>query len=120
VRRILATFLVLAALAACDRQAEPAPPEDRFPGVPEPSAHPAPGPYAKVQYVTLAASEPGRIYYTTDGSEPAPGAAGTRAGRNPVFWVRVGAGTTTLRWFAVDDAGNRGPAGVATYEVTLP
>jgi hypothetical protein len=120
VSRILAVLLAVAAVAACDRGSDPAPPEDPFPGAPEPSAHPAPGPYPKVQYVTLAASEPGRIFYTTDGTEPVAGAAGTRSGRNPVFWIRVGAGTTTLRWFAVDDAGNRGPTGVATYEVTLP
>jgi hypothetical protein len=123
VKRTLAALLAAAALAACDPRSDaPPPPPDAFPGAPEPSAHPDPatGPFAKVQYVTLAASEPATIYYTTDGSGPVPGAPSTRSGRNPVFWIRAGPGTTTLTWFAVDDAGNRGPTAVATYAVTIP
>jgi hypothetical protein len=121
VKRVLAALLAAAAVAACGRHEEPPPPPaDPFPGAPTPSASPAGGAYAKVQYVTLAASEPGVIHYTTDGSAPEPGRAGTRSGRNPVFWIRAGPGSTTLTWFAVDDAGNRGPTAVATYEVTLP
>ena len=51
---------------------------------------------------------------------PAASSSGTRSGRNPVFWIRAGPGTTTLRFFAVDDAGNRGPTASATYVVTPP
>jgi hypothetical protein len=120
-RPVLAALLAAAALAACEHREEAPPPRpDPYPGAPAPSASPPGGAYAKVQYVTLAASEPGVVHYTTDGSAPSPGAPGTRSGRNPVFWIRVGPGTTTLTWFAVDDAGNRGPTAVETYEVTLP
>jgi hypothetical protein len=116
--RPLAAALVLA-LAACGHDV-PEPPVDEFPGAPTTSAHPDAGAYATVQYVTIVASEPATIYYTTDGTDPDPGAAGTESGRNPVFWIRVGEGTTTLRFFSVDDVGNRGPAAEAAYVVELP
>lgn len=119
----LAAALASAALAGCERQADPAPPEDAYPGAPVTTAHPDPAgvtTYGKVQYVAIAASEPGTIYYTLDGTDPVRGARGTRSGRNPVFWIRAGPGTTTLKFFAVDDAGNRGPTASATYVVTPP
>ncbi len=119
-RSLAAALLAAAALAACDREDHPAPLVDEYPGAPTTTAHPAGGAYAAVQYVTLAADEPGTIYYTDDGSVPSPGAAGTLSGRNPVFWIRVGTGTTTLTFYAVDDAGNRGPSAAETYEVTPP
>jgi len=118
--RALAAALLAAALAACDREDDPAPPVDEYPGAPTTTAQPAAGAYSTVQYVTLAADEPGTIYYTADGSAPSPGAAETVSGRNPIFWIRVGAGTTTLTFYAVDDAGNRGATASETYEVTLP
>jgi hypothetical protein len=143
--RTLAVLLALALVAGCTRREDPPPnasaaaavPQsasgdatsanasgaaatDPYPGAPTSTAYPPGGSYAKVQYVILAASEPGEILYTTDGTTPVRGAPGTRSGRNPVFWIRVGAGTTTITWFAVDDAGNRGATEVATYEVKLP
>jgi hypothetical protein len=128
VRRSLAAALslALAVAAGCRRDDPPAPPPpaaDAYPGDPIASAHPDPAgaaTWGKVQYVALAADEPGTIHYTLDGTVPVPGAAGTRSGRNPVFWIRAGPGTTTVTFFAVDDAGNRGPTATAVYEVTPP
>jgi hypothetical protein len=143
--RTLAALVALALVSACTRGEEPPPDAsgaaavppsapadampatasaaaatDPYPGAPTSTAYPPGGSYPKVQYVILAASEPGEILYTTDGTAPVRGAPGTRAGRNPIFWIRVGAGATTLTWLAVDDAGNRGATEVATYEVKLP
>jgi len=116
--RALVAALALAALAACGHE-EPEAPTDEFPGAPTTTAQPAGGTYAAVQYVTLVASEPGTIYYTLDGSDPSPGADATRSGRNPVFWIRVGGGETTLRFASVDDFGHRGPTDSAIYLVEL-
>jgi hypothetical protein len=118
--RAIAAALLAAALVSCDHEDPEPPPADEFPGAPTTAARPVGGTYAAVQYVTLAASEPGTIYYTTDGSAPSAGAAATRSARNPVFWIRVGEGATTLQFFCIDDAGNRGPTGSATYVVVLP
>jgi YVTN family beta-propeller protein len=82
-------------------------------------ARPWGGSYGAVQYVTLASDEPSTIYYTTDGSDPVPGAAGTFVGYNPVFWIRVGPGATTLRYFGVDGAGNREAVKTSQYLVEL-
>ncbi len=117
--RVPAAALLLA-LAACHGSGVPAPPPDPYPGAPTAAAYPPAGSYAAVQYVTLAADEPGIIYWSTDGAAPVAGAANTRFGRNPVFWLRAGPGTTTLAFFAVDDAGNRGPTASATYTVEIP
>jgi len=120
-RALAAALLAAAAIAACDREEDPTPPpDDEYPGAPTTTADPPGGAYSTVQYVTLAADEPAQIYYTEDGSAPSPGAPETVSGRNPIFWIRVGAGTTTLTFYAVDDAGNRGPTGSETYEVTPP
>jgi hypothetical protein len=117
VTRALAAALLAAALAACGSEDEG--PSDRYPGAPTAIAEPPGGSFSTVQYVTLAGSEPGTIHYTTDGSMPLPGAPGTRSGRNPVFWIRAGEGTTTVTFFSIDDAGNRGPVATETYVVEV-
>jgi len=115
-----AAAALLIALAACHGADAPTPPPDPYPGAPTATAHPPAGSYAAVQYVTLAADEPGTISWSTDGAPPAAGAPNTRSGRNPVFWIRAGPGTTTVTFYAVDDAGNRGPTASATYVVEIP
>lgn len=116
--RALAAFLLVAALAACGSDDDA--PTDAYPGPPTTTAQPTGGSFSSVQYVTLAASEPGVIHYTTDGSAPAPGAPDTLSGRNPVFWIRAGEGTMKITFFSIDDAGNRGPTAIETYVVVLP
>ena len=76
--------------------AEPAPVDTVAPTV---SATPKPGSFTAAQSVTLAASEPATIYYTVDGSAPA--AASSRYAAPIAI-----AATTTLRYLAVDPAGN--------------
>lgn len=63
-------------------------------------ASPAGGSYDLPQLVSLSANEPGTIYYTTDGSEP------TTASKVYSGPISISA-TTTLRYFAMDLAGNR-------------
>ncbi len=61
-------------------------------------------------YVSLAANEPAEIYYTTDGSEPTTSSS-LYAERLPV------SRTMTLKFMAVDAAGNQSPVFTETYAV---
>jgi hypothetical protein len=63
--------------------------------------------YAGAVDVEFTTSEPATVYYTTDGSRPTFGSpvVERRDARDGAAPVRVDA-TTTLRWFAVDAAGN--------------
>jgi hypothetical protein len=80
-------------------------------------ARPPGGAHGAVAYVTLVADEIATIEYTLDGSVPASGAPGTRTGSNPVFWLRMGDGETTLRFRAIDAAGNTSQVWTETYLV---
>jgi hypothetical protein len=60
--------------------------------------------------VTLAASEPGDIYYTTDGSEPTTSSARYES---PISISQA----TTFKFIAVDVAGNQSEAFVQTYAI---
>lgn len=63
--------------------------------------------------VTLTTDETARIYYTTDGTDPDPA---TQTGEtSPVAVVGVGQGTT-LKYFAVDRAGNREQLATTTFD----
>ena len=75
------------------------------------NATPPSGTYSSAQIVNLTASEPADIRVTTDGSEPTP-ASPLYAGPIDV------AETTTLKFFAVDGAGNSSPVQTATIEIT--
>jgi hypothetical protein len=76
-------------------------------------ASPAGGTFNGARSVSLSASEPATIYYTTDGS-------------NPTFSSKVYSGpitidsTTTLRYFAKDAAGNIGGIASHTYTISTP
>lgn len=72
----------------------------------------ASGVYFETQRVTLSASEPDvTIYYTTDGEMP------TTDSSIYTMPVEITLGTTTLRAFAIDRAGNIGEVMEVTYTV---
>src|SRR5437867_2895058 len=74
------------------------------------SASPESGIYTSAQSVTLTASEPSIIYYTTDGSTPTIS--------SPVYSSPVSISTTsTLKFFAKDTAGNIGNTVTASYTI---
>jgi len=85
------------------------------------TATPTGGSYGAPQTVTLESSEAGTIYYTTDGSDPTTSA--TRVSR-PVAsapyqtTVSIGAGTTTLKYYAVDASNNASQVASQTYVIT--
>ena len=75
------------------------------------AASPSGGTYGASQQVTLTASEPATIYYTTDGSLPTKSST--------VYFGPIAISkTTTLRFFAVDTAGNAGSVVTETYTIT--
>src|SRR5438094_149281 len=77
---------------------------------PTASASPAGGTYTSAQSVTLTASEPATIYYTTDGTTPTTSSA--------VYSSPISIGTsTTLKFFAKDTAGNIGIVVTKVYTI---
>ncbi len=68
--------------------------------IPTVSANPHGGFYNSTQSVILSVSEPANIYYTTDGSEPTTSSAQYIG--PPINVV----GTTTIKFVAIDTAGN--------------
>ncbi len=64
-------------------------------------------------FVTLETDELARIVYTTDGSDPDPASAS--AERNPVTVIDISQGTT-VKFLAIDAAGNASAIETATYE----
>ncbi len=77
------------------------------------SASPAPGTYDTTITVTLVANETATIYYTTDGSDPTPD--------SPTYTDPIQLSqSTTLKYFAVDEAGNESPVTTAQYVLDLP
>ncbi|MHC4137787.1 MAG: YncE family protein [Planctomycetota bacterium] len=77
------------------------------------------GTYAIALALTLTATEPATIYYTLDGSDPSVAGGNTLSGESPVGGISVGEGTTVLKFFAVDAAGNQGVMRTETYTVDL-
>lgn len=79
-----------------------------------PTATPRGGTYSGALSVQLTTDDPTAvIYYTTDGSTPTP--ASTRY-TGPITI----AATTTLKFIAVDEAGNSSGVGTETYTITSP
>lgn len=118
----LLTVILVAGMAACGGgggdSTTPPPATDTTP--PITVANPFGGTYGTAPTVTLTANEPASVYYTTDGSEPMVGGASTMSGPSPIANIIIGAGTTVLRFFAVDLAGNRETSiKTATYVVDL-
>jgi hypothetical protein len=108
---LLPLLVPVLALAACgggsSSEADggsPPPASDTNPPFTE--ASPRGGLYSEAQVVTLQASEPSTVYYTTDGNPPSVGGATTIAAPSPVRGLHL-ANPTTLRFFAVDGAGNQ-------------
>lgn len=79
---------------------------------PATTATPAGGLYNSAQSVTLAANETATIYYTTDGSTPTTASAVYSSSLNI-------AETTTIKFFARDNAGNSEAVKTETYTITL-
>ncbi|HEY4743625.1 MAG TPA: chitobiase/beta-hexosaminidase C-terminal domain-containing protein, partial [Desulfuromonadaceae bacterium] len=71
--------------------------------VPTTTATPPPGVYAGSVSVALTASEPGTIYYTTDGTQPS---STSKVYTGPIPLTSPVTGTMTLKFFSVDRAGN--------------
>ncbi|MEW6447756.1 MAG: Ig-like domain-containing protein [Bacillota bacterium] len=84
-----------------------APPDTKPPTV---TADPKGGLYNALQSVTLTASEPSTIYYTTDGGDPTTGSAKYT---DP---ISISA-DTTLKFMAVDQAGNHSVIYTETYTI---
>ena len=74
------------------------------------AASPPGGTYTETQSVTLSASEPADIYYTTDGSDP------TTAAFPYTLPIEI-AETTTVKFMAVDGAGNQSEVVAETYTI---
>lgn len=96
---------------AADGDAGGAQPADTT--APTVTATPAGGTYDAPVSVTLTADESATIYYTTDGSEP------TTASDTYQAPISVSTGTT-IRFFAVDEAGNQSTVTAETYALEVP
>ncbi|PKL73509.1 MAG: hypothetical protein CVV29_03130 [Methanobacteriales archaeon HGW-Methanobacteriales-2] len=73
-------------------------------------ASPNTGTYNTVQSVTLTADEPTTIYYTTNGTEP------TSSSTQYTGPININT-TTTLKFMAIDTAGNQGTTQTETYTI---
>jgi hypothetical protein len=83
------------------------------------TAYPGGGSYGAVQYVTLAAEEAATVHYSLEGAPLPPGHPSTSSAEVPVYWIRIGPGTTTLRFFSIDRAGNREATRTETYVIEV-
>jgi hypothetical protein len=80
--------------------------------IPTVSAAPVGGLYHAPPSVTLAANEPGMIYYTLDGSDPRSSV--TRAKYTAPLSIAT---ATTVSFYAIDNGGNSGDVVVEQYSV---
>ena len=86
------------------------------------TAEPAGGTYYSIPQVTLSANEPAYIYYSIDGNDPSVGGSNTKVGFTPVMGINIPAGTTVLKYFAIDQLSNKSAVFSETYvvDVVLP
>jgi hypothetical protein len=82
--------------------------------VPSTTISPPPGDYQTLTVLVLGADEPATIYYTTDGTDPT---TSSESGASPIVLPGLSEGTTELRYFAVDAAGNAEAVQSASYRV---
>lgn len=81
------------------------------------TADPVGGDYDAIQQVSLTADETATIYYSTDGVSPSVGAANTTSGTSPITGISIIEGTTQLKFFAIDAAGNTESVNTVTYVI---
>jgi hypothetical protein len=115
-----AVLLSALALGACRREESKPTPPPLDTVAPVLAVRPAGGAFAETQYLVLAANEPAHIRFTLDGTDPALASASVRVGESPIFWIRIGSGTTVLRAVAIDAAGNVSAPIQETYAVSIP
>ena len=80
------------------------------------SASPLGGTYESAQSVTLTASAPSTIYYTTDGSTPT---TSSTSGTSPLSGIVIST-NSTLKFFAQDSLGSSSPVSSAAYTILVP
>ncbi len=80
--------------------------------IPTVTSTPSGGSYTQAQTVTLTASKSSTIYYTTDGSDPTINSA---IYTSPITI----SSTTTLKYMAIDAAGNQSPIYTETYTMNI-
>jgi FtsP/CotA-like multicopper oxidase with cupredoxin domain len=81
--------------------------------IPFTTASPAPGTYTNGPIsVTLTSNKPGNVYFTTDGSTPTTASAVYLL---PIPVVNIPGTPTTIKYFAVDTAGNTEPVETGTW-----
>jgi len=73
-------------------------------------ANPVGGNYNNTQTITLTPNETATIYYTTDGTTP------TTTSNQYTTPININT-TTTLKFMAIDAAGNQGPVQTETYNI---
>ena len=69
--------------------------------------------------VTLSASRPAVIYYSTDGRTPGEGMANTTEGESPVTGINI-VRDTVLKFYAVDQVGNQEMVRTEEYAIDNP
>jgi YVTN family beta-propeller protein len=93
------------------------PPSDTTP--PITTANPTGGLYNSSQQVTLTSNEAATIYYSTDGNDPSVGGGNTTSGNSPIANIPIPAGTTILKFFAIDQANNSETVKTETYIIDV-
>lgn len=114
-RRLLFILLSVSIYAGCGEEKKSLTPYLVTTASPKGGIYPA----SYTLTVTLRTDRKATIYYTLDGSTPEIGRGNTLKGESPVEGIRI-VRDTTLRFFAVDMAGNREAVKTEKYTIDLP